>query len=738
MKLSAVVEEFKSLFTTQDLRADFIAGLSLAVLAIPLALAIGYASLVPVNMSLIAVVVGGLVAAIFGGSRLSVSGPALSMTVLISQSVEAHGLACLLVIGLICGVLQLLAGAFKLGRYVKFVPLPVLWAFIAGIGVTVILNALPSALGLHLHEFSHEADLIRNIAATLHQFSLSALSLALGTIILISVLSRYFKKIPAFLVAIFIPSLIVYLLGISNVTFLSDFPNRINLLALPDFSTIHNWYALFMSAVAIFILASLETLLSTSAIDKMTNAKIVHNPNQELIGQGLANSLVAIFGGIPVAALLIRSTVNIQAGAKTRRASIFHALIVLGIIYFASGLMTKIPVPVLAGVLISISLSMINFKHALLFWQRAKTDFIVYLVTFILVVLTNLVEGVQTGITLALVILIIRMFSLKSNVRVWENNRVMRISLSGNISFLSSEKLEEFKRQILAQGSLAFVVFECDRLQHIDSAGGEHILALVKDLNVVGIKVILHGLTKEQYKLLCLLNSNGEEFFNTVSESEIKQILENAGIEHSANEILKQGMEKFHEQFTKDRSKLLSTLAKGQSPHTLLITCSDSRLNPNEFFSVNLGELFVIRNVGNVVPNYQDNSQHSEAAAIEYAIAALKIKNIIICAHTECGAIKASIKHPEDSSGSGLDNWLQIIKNGFKANLPQNGDDGTRINLLNQIEHLKTYPLVAELIAQNQVTISAWVYDVHSAQMLEWSEIEHKLIPLIKSINVAN
>ena len=232
------------------------------------------------------------------------------------------------------------------------------------------------------------------------------------------------------------------------------------------------------------------------------------------------------------------------------------------------------------------------------------------------------------------------------------------------------------------------------------------------------------------------LNTAGYNFYNTVTESHIKQILETKGVSHAANEVLIQGLEKFHAQYTTDRAKLLNTLAKEQQPHTLLITCSDSRLNPNEFFASGLGEIFMVRNVGNVVPVYSKSMKYSEAAAIEYALHHLDIHNIIICAHTECGAIKASIQHPDAFSDSGLDNWLQIIKDGFKQNCPHDGTEGTRINLLNQVEHLKTYPIVQELLHSGKLTISAWIYDVHSAQILAWNPLQnefHYLLPQTKA-----
>jgi carbonic anhydrase len=135
---------------------------------------------------------------------------------------------------------------------------------------------------------------------------------------------------------------------------------------------------------------------------------------------------------------------------------------------------------------------------------------------------------------------------------------------------------------------------------------------------------------------------------------------------------------------------------------------------------------------------FQQNIKYSEAAAIEYAICHLNIRNIIICAHTECGAIKASIKHADSHDASGLDNWLQIIKEGFKKHAPSDPTEGTKLNLLNQIEHLKTYPLVEDLLAKNEITISAWVYDVHSAQILEWDTSQQDFRYILAQSNDSN
>lgn len=737
MSLNSFTTELKELWTTKYLREDIYAGFSVAIVSIPLALAIGMASEVPHTLALTTAVVGGIVAAIFGSSRLSITGPALSMAVLTANCVEKHGLASLVIIGVICGLLQVLVGILKLGRFSKLIPLPIVHAFTSGVGAILLLEALPIMLQIHTHDVYHPLDVIKNLIIYINHMNPLAFILALITIFIARKLPKYLPKFPALLIAVLIPTLIVWIFNLKQIQLVGALPHQLTIPELPNFATINSWHSLLISAMAIFVLASLETILSVRSIDKLGLGDL-HNPNRELIGQGLANISSALLGAIPATALLTRSKINIESGAKTKRAAIFQSLIILIVIYAFPQILENIPLTVLAGVLFSAALSMLNHQQAVTYWKQDKSEFLIFSITFIMLVFTNLIDGIQTGIMVALFIMVMRMLATKSNIRLWNNQQVIRISLSGNITFLSFEKLSELKKQISKHAQLHFVIFEFEKLQSIDSAGCQHLLDMIEEINLTGLKVIIHGLTRDQYKLLKSLNVDDIPFVNTVTESEIKQILETGGVSYTANEILKQGLEKFQEQYAKERSKLINTLAKEQQPHTLLITCSDSRLNPNEFFASGLGEIFMVRNVGNVVPCYSQNIKYSEAAAIEYAICHLNIRNIIICAHTECGAIKASIKHADSHDASGLDNWLQIIKEGFKKHAPSDPTEGTKLNLLNQIEHLKTYPLVEDLLAKNEITISAWVYDVHSAQILEWDTSQQDFRYILAQSNDSN
>lgn len=727
-----LIDSWKPMFCRKYLKQDLVAGFSVAIVAIPLALAIGLASGVSPSMALISAIIGGFVAAIFGGVTLGVSGPALSMSILISTCVAIHGVSSLIIIGVICGLLQIIFGVLRLGRFTRLIPLPVIQAFTSAIGMILLISSLPSALQIPSPDFSHVIDVVRDIDVYINHMNPMAFVLALVTILIVRRLPHYYPKVPAYLVAVLVPTLLVYVFKIQNILFVGSLPHGLYRPELPNFTDIHNLHSILISSIAVFILATLESILSARALEKVGGEK--YRPNQELIGQGLANCAVAVFGGIPITELLTRSKINIDNGAKTRRSAIFHSLFILGVVCLAPQLLEIIPLSVLAGVLISAAISMINFNHALEYWRKDKRGFLVYSVTFIMLVFTNLVEGIQTGIMVALFIMVANMLTTNTSVRVWSNKLVMRISLSGNLTILSIDSLDKFKYQILQHKELKFVIFAFQKIQSIDNAGALALLEVISEIQPQ-VQVIVHGLNREQYQILKSINVAATKFYNTVSESEIKAILEQHGIEHSANEVLKQGMEKFHEQYASQHTKLIETLAKEQKPHTLLITCSDSRLNPNEFFSVNIGEIFVIRNVGNVIPPFSPDGKYSEVAAIEYAVAALDIRNIVICAHTECGAVKASIaNHAHGPEFYGLDNWLQIIKDGFTANWPSNANDGTKINVLHQTENLKTYPMVKELLLKNQINISAWVYDVHSAHMLEWSELEKQFVQIIKSV----
>jgi carbonic anhydrase len=719
-----LLNELKPILKAKYLRDDIIASFSVVCVAIPLSLAVAFACGVNPIVGLISAIIGGILGAIFGGTRLGVTGPAVAMSVLIANSIETYGFSGLIAIGIICGILQITCGLLKLGRFARIIPLSLVLAFSAGIGFLLFFSQLPQAFQISV---SNHDNPIVNIFLHLDQYIQSmnsfSFALALATILILKFLPKLFPKAPNFLIAVAIPTLIVYFGNFHDIKVVGSIPH--NLLNTNAIGINHsNWHGLFITACEVFLLASLETLLSANALDLMGKGDL-HNPNQELIGQGIANIGVSIFGGIPVTGLIARSSVNILAGAKTRRAAIFQSLIVLSIIFIYPKIIEIIPTAVLAGILLAAAITMINFRQVLELWKIDRLEFAVYLITFIAIVATDLVDGIQTGLFAAFIIAGVRLLKTKTHLKLWANKNVLRVSLTGNITFWSYDKLSQIRAFADTHPELQFVIFEFDKLQNIDVTGAKHLINIAHEFGDTNIKCIFHGLTDEQQDIINS-NSNSKPTYSiTITEAEIKAILEEYGIEHSANDILKHGMAKFMGQYAKDNMRLLTTLAKGQKPHTLLITCSDSRLNPNAFFSANIGELFIVRNVGNVVPPYNPEWTYSEVAAIEFALNELGVRNIVLCAHTECGAIKASIG-AGDVPYAGLNNWLGLIRDGFDKHKPINSEMGVQINVLHQVENLKTYPAVQKLLESKKLTINTWVYDVHSGVMLEWDESKRK------------
>lgn len=727
-----LLNELKPIFRLQYLTHDIFAALSLVVIAIPLSLAVAIASDVSPSVGIISAIIGGILGAIFGGTRLGVTGPAVAMSVLIASTIEAYGFSSILIIGVICGILQIGFGVFRLGRFAKLVPLSLVLAFTAGIGFLIFFRQLPLAFNDTILPHSNPIlTAVEHVSSYLSSANFTSLIIVIATIFILNTFPRFFPKAPSFLFAVAIPTLAVYIFNIKNVTLVGNVPHNIIHAESLDFSKISDWIDLCIIAGEVFLLASLETLLSSNAVDMITDGGDLHDPDQELIGQGIANIGAVIFGGIPVTGLITRSSVNVISGGKTRRAAIFHSLIILLIISTCPIMIEVIPVAVLAGILITAAITMMNFKQVIELWNTNKPEFVIYLITFIAIVTTGLMAGIQTGLFAVFIMVGFRKLKTKTAVKLWTSNNVLRVSFIGSITFWSYDKLSKIEEFTITSKGLKFVIFEFDKLHSIDTAGATQLIKIAKRLKTLNINVIFHGLTDKQRGMIQInSDKNSKSFFMTLNESEIKNTLEANGVTHSATDVLKYGMTKFLSDYAEDNKVLISTLAQGQKPHTLLITCSDSRLDPNVFFGANLGELFIVRNVGNVVPPFNTSNTYSEVAAIEFALNELGIRNIVLCGHTECGAVKASVPMT-DLPYIGLNNWLELIRNGFKLNPPADTDAGVKINLLHQAKNLQTYPKVQELLKSKELTFNAWIYDVRSARMLEWIEEKKDFTPLV-------
>jgi carbonic anhydrase len=293
---------------------------------------------------------------------------------------------------------------------------------------------------------------------------------------------------------------------------------------------------------------------------------------------------------------------------------------------------------------------------------------------------------------------------------------------------MSSGKIQKIREEVEQVKPGKGFIIDLSRVIMMDASGAEQIIELVEFITHRGSRVALQGLSQGLQKVLVLSDRTGSiaNIF-AVGESDIERIL--AGSEPNIPiDRLTFGVERFRKNASHYQS-LFNQLAHNQSPHTLFITCSDSRISPNLITSTDPGELFVVRNVGNIVPKHGFDATPAEGAAVEFAIQVLGVQEIVICAHSECGAMKAIISK---ETLSGLPNLQQWLSDSCAAHshlpLGSSADDAAKNNALIQIDHLKTYPLVRKQLEENKIRIHAWFYNIGTGDVERWDEKSKKFI----------
>lgn len=707
----------KNLFSRQYLKEDIIAGLTVACVAVPLSLAIALASGVPPEVGLVTAIVAGIVCALFGGTPLSVSGPAAAMAVLIASIVHIHGVAGLLIVGLGCGLLQVAFGFFGLGKFARFVPMPVIAGFTAGIGAVIFVGQLPRALGLAMPEKSDTLNVLKYVAAELPSANLTSLGLTLLTLGIIFGLPKLMPKLPAILVGVVATSLLVVFSGIETQV-IGAIPDSLPMPKLPEFPA-EGLMPLIVATITVFGLASLETLLSSNAVDKLSRGQR-HDPDQELIGQGLGNIATSFFGGLPVTGVIARSALNVQAGAKTQRASIFHAVVLLAVVYLASTLIAKIPITALAGVLLAVSIRMMNIREFKEILKVSKAEAFVYTFTFITILAFDLLIGIQVGVVLAILIAAVRAGQTKFDIHEVRAGESVRIHLGGMLTFFSSVCLESMRMQIQEakqRGCRKFVIDLSD-VSRVDATGADELIAIIRDNLTDGSKMILQGVRPQCEKLLLKADHEGVLTDRIkATESEVQKALYELDQSQGISRLI-YGINRFRSKKERKYQTLLDQLVDGQQPHTLFLTCSDSRINPNLLTSTDLGELFVIRNVGNAFPPFSSPNVTSEQGALEFAIKALGIREVVICGHSNCGAMKAICDDTGLGDKPALKNYLasQAFE-GLKTSASGDHEKASKLNLTTQLNNLLSYPFIRELYEEGKLNVHLWLYDLKRADI---------------------
>lgn len=723
--IRSLLPEWARMGKPAGLREDLLAGLAVACISVPLSLAIALASGVPPAAGLVAAIVGSIAAALAGGTPLAVSGPAAAMAVLVAATVQAFGLGGLLLVGFGCGLLQLATGILGYGRLARFVPLPVVAGFTAGIGAIIFIGQLPRVLGLPPPDQAHVVEVVKHLGAFLGQTRPAALALAAGTLAVTLVLPRLAPRLPAPLAAVLLPSLAAALLGL-DVERIGAIPDALPRPVLPGLPA-GAVGPLLWTTLIVFALASLETLLSASAVDKLAKGQR-HDPDQELIGQGCGNLLSALFGGIPITGVIVRSALNVQAGARTRRAAIVHGLAVLATVYLLAPWMARIPVAVLAGILLSVALRMLHPREFLALWRSSRSDAFTYLVTFAVIVGVDLVAGVQAGIVAALAIAGLRLGRTRMTLERFRAASPVVVAIDGSLTFLASARLEAVRGQLDRCQPGEDVILDLSGLDAIDASGGTQLLEILEGLDRRGVHFVLKGFSSEAMATLRALDPAGLLADHCAAGAcDIMARLQDQ-TRGLGRDRLAYGVARFRRTLRTSYLGLFQGLAGGQSPHTLFITCCDSRINPNLMTSTDPGELFVIRTLGGLVPPFGQGGGSSDAAAIEFAVGVLGVREIVLCAHSGCGAMHALVtgEVPTQADGTPLPclaTWLAGA-DGIRRRLAgaASPDRAAEAALPLQMENLRGYPAVSARLADGSLCIHGWYYDIAEAELHQWDE----------------
>lgn len=395
-----------------ELRADLIAGLTVAIVALPLAIGFGITSGMSAAAGITTAIIAGFIAALFGGSRLQVSGPTGAMTVILIPVINKFGADAIPALGVLSGAMVVILGVFRLGKFINQVPHYVIEGFTFGIAVIIALQQLPMALGVPRGAGDRTLEIAANTLNS-DKYNLSAMVIVAITLIFKFNFERILKilgiksYIPASFAALIFGSIFAKALSF-EVPNIGQIPNNLAKYSAPNFD---NFTDLLWPALMIALLVAIESLLSARVADSLAHLPTERRlkPNQELVGQGLATSIASVFGGQPATGAIARTSVNVRAHANSRFAAMVHSVVLLLIILVAAPLFSQIPAAAIAGVLIGTSIRILNPANLKELLRTTKFEIFTYAVTAICTIAIDLIWGIAIGLCVhGLIVLINR------------------------------------------------------------------------------------------------------------------------------------------------------------------------------------------------------------------------------------------------------------------------------------------------------------------------------------------
>lgn len=502
-------------YRKENLSADAMAGVIVGIVALPLAIAFAIASGVSPEKGIITAVIAGFIISVFGGSKVQIGGPTGAFIVIVYGIIHDYGFDGLMVATIMAGLFLILLGFLKLGTIIKYIPYPIVVGFTAGIALTIFTTQVKDLFGLTVIDMPSDF-LSKWVTYGQSLSSINWWSTAVGflSIVIITNTKRFSKKIPGSLVAIVVMTLAAWVLqqycGVNSIETIGDrftISNKLPELSLPTIN-FEIMKGLVAPALTIALLGAIESLLSATVADGVTGER--HDSNSELIGQGLANMLVPLFGGIPATGAIARTMTNINNGGKSPLAGVVHAIVLLLIFLFMMPLAQYIPMSCLAGVLVVVAYNMSGWRTFAALLKTPKSDIVILLVTFLLTVVFDLTVAIQVGLLIACLLLMRRVAEI-TDVRLITD----KINLNDDTDMLLDKKYltipdgvevyeiygpyffglgNRFEELMSTMGDKSKVrIIRMRKVPFIDSTGLHNLAVMCEQSRKQGIPIVLSG-----------------------------------------------------------------------------------------------------------------------------------------------------------------------------------------------------------------------------------------------------
>jgi len=719
-----------------NLKYDLPAGIAVFLIAIPLSLGIALASGAPLFSGLIAGIISGIVVAPLSGSALGISGPTAGLAIIVLSAIEKLGFNGFLLALVVAGVFQIGMGLAKAGVIAYYFPSSVINGMLSGMGFILFLKQIPHAIG---YDRDYEGDTsflqpdsYSSFSELVHMFEYSSPTAMLIAIISLAILIlweqpflkkyRFFQLFQGVLIAVtvgvlinqglqnFYPELALSGNHLVMIPLLKNTGDLLSQLHYPDFSQLGN-PAIYLTALTLAVVASLKTLLSLEAVDKMDPYKRVTPANRELIVQGIGNACSGLLGGLPMAQVIVRSSINIQSGATSKASAILCGLMLLVAVILMPALLNEIPLASLASVLLVAGYKLIRPKSFKIMYKAGMYHFIPFCVTILGMVFTDLLIGLAIGLITALFSILLENYksAFYFNESHIGNKTILR--LSEHVSFLNKANIQQTFEQLPDHSE---VIIDATRSKYIDYDIFEIIENFKIEAQHKNIKLTIENL--RGYGVLEPVENARAPTYDTQKSLTPAKVLA----------LLKEGNERFVNNLKSNRNLLeqINDTRQGQFPIAIILSCMDSRTSVELIFDQGLGDVFSARVAGNVIND-------DILGSMEYACKLAGSKLIVVLGHSHCGAIKGACANVELDHLSGL---LHKIKPAVDAVHTEesvditanNGDFVQKVadkNVQMTVEQIRSKSsLLDAMVKSGEIGIVGAMYDIETGKVKFYPE----------------